>query len=349
MIVQGSIDKINTPKCITSIRTFLPEAEIILSTWENSDTSSLDYDKLVLSEDPGAIVFDLHNGKLNNINRVLLSTKRGLEKATRPYILKLRSDLVLLNDNILNYQDNFRRIDDYKLFKNRIYSSLLFSLKFENFNGSDKYHYRPFHISDWWYFGLNEDIKKLYDVPLVEEPAFSNYFVFNKPKPKVFLCFPYLLWRMSPEQYILSSCAKNSFPNIKFNDNSDYTPENIQQSEIIVVNNFLILDANQSGINNAKEEYVKLNLSSHVCKDGLYYPKTWLKDYKKYCDPDYKIPFKFIWKEDLKIEKDIKKLEKHFNRFISPFNWSIKWLEAGLASFSYVIKIFRKTITYFIK
>ena len=44
VIVQGPINKKETPKCLKSIRKFLPEAEIILSTWQGTDISNLDYD-----------------------------------------------------------------------------------------------------------------------------------------------------------------------------------------------------------------------------------------------------------------------------------------------------------------
>ena len=37
VVVQGAIDKENTPKCLESIRKYLPDAEIILSTWEGSE------------------------------------------------------------------------------------------------------------------------------------------------------------------------------------------------------------------------------------------------------------------------------------------------------------------------
>jgi hypothetical protein len=68
VIVQGAIDKDLTKKSLESIRAFMPEAEIILSTWEDSDLTSLDYDKLVLSKDPGFIKVNL----LGNTNRQIV-------------------------------------------------------------------------------------------------------------------------------------------------------------------------------------------------------------------------------------------------------------------------------------
>ena len=52
VVVQGAIDKGYTPLCLKSIIKYLPESEIILSTWEGSEVDNLDYDVLILSEDP---------------------------------------------------------------------------------------------------------------------------------------------------------------------------------------------------------------------------------------------------------------------------------------------------------
>ena len=73
VVVQGAIDKENTPKCLMSIRKFLPDAEIILSTWEDSDVAGLDYDNLLLNKDPGGYRHDfaVYNSSrsMNNFNR----------------------------------------------------------------------------------------------------------------------------------------------------------------------------------------------------------------------------------------------------------------------------------------
>ena len=95
VVVQGAIDKDNTAKCLKSIRYYLPKSEIILSTWENSNIDDLDYDILVENKDPGALIQDPLYGAYNNGNRQLLSTQEGIKKATRKYILKLRTDFYL--------------------------------------------------------------------------------------------------------------------------------------------------------------------------------------------------------------------------------------------------------------
>lgn len=87
VVVQGAISKEETPKCLKSIRKFLPNAEIVLSTWEGSDVSFLNglYDILLLNKDPGAGYYYKTETtvKYNNINRQLFSTQKGLKKSNK--------------------------------------------------------------------------------------------------------------------------------------------------------------------------------------------------------------------------------------------------------------------------
>ena len=39
VLIQGSIDDILTDKCIKSVKKFLPDSEIIISTWKDQKTS----------------------------------------------------------------------------------------------------------------------------------------------------------------------------------------------------------------------------------------------------------------------------------------------------------------------
>lgn len=166
VIVQGAIHKDLTPKCLNSIRKYLPEAEIILSTWDGSNVSGLDYDLLILNKDPGGTKHDyaIYNKtrSMNNFNRQLISTQNGIQKATRKYILKLRADLILKNANFLNYWDEFLiRNENYSLFTHRVIANVLYSREYSCQSG---YGYPlPFHPSDFWFFGTKEDIKNYFE------------------------------------------------------------------------------------------------------------------------------------------------------------------------------------------
>ncbi len=95
-----------TYQSLISIRKYLPDAEVILSTWEGSDINDLPFDILVENEDPGILEVEI-NPMIKNTNRQILSTKSGIQKASRNYLLKLRSDTILEGNDFLKYYQLF--------------------------------------------------------------------------------------------------------------------------------------------------------------------------------------------------------------------------------------------------
>ena len=291
VVVQGAIDENCTMKCLKSIRKYLPDAEIILSTWEDSDVSRLDglYDVLLLNKDPGAIKLNDLTKKTNNINRLILSTKKGIEATTRKYILKIRSDMSLKSAKFLKHFDKFTKtLPEYTLFQKRILAYPFYSLKFHTHKGEKSY--KPFHISDWCYFGLSSDVKVLFDIEIVKEPEFTKFFICNPYEGHNLNFFPDVNWQYPPEQYIIYSCAKKIIKDLEYKHLLDSTEQNILQSELFIVNNFQILDMDNWGIYNNKQGYKKICIMSDKhCLNGLYTEHIYQNDYKKYCDINYKI------------------------------------------------------------
>lgn len=113
LVVQGGVNNPLTARCMEALRKQFPNAELILSTWESSDVTGLLADKIVFSPDPGATVCDEVAGVLNNVNRQLVSTKAGIAAASRPFILKTRTDILFRNADfcaILAYLTASRQI-----------------------------------------------------------------------------------------------------------------------------------------------------------------------------------------------------------------------------------------------
>ncbi len=91
VVVQGPVqarddrpmDEGITYRSLQSIRQYLPGAHIILSTWPDQNLQGLDYDELVICEDPGPNIYrylaDGTPGKLNN-NRQIVSSREGLKR-----------------------------------------------------------------------------------------------------------------------------------------------------------------------------------------------------------------------------------------------------------------------------
>lgn len=298
VVVQGAIDKENTPKCLKSIRKHLKGATIILSTWEGADVSNLDYDVLIFNKDPGGFKDSFLPTFTNNTLRQLISTQSGLKKVETDYVMKIRSDLILESAEFLKYFNAYPKKDpQYSLYKNKIIACSFFSKKYLAFDNN--FHPVPFHISDWILFGSIDDLNKFYDIDLPKEPEFSEYFAINKissKKVNLLGCSH----RYAPEQYIAYSAFKKQYPDvIQFEHYMDYDKHNILISEKFVASNFIILSPTQfkfyCGKASTGTDYYK-KWSKHptfipyLLWLGLYRFDVYLEDYKKYCDPDYKIP-----------------------------------------------------------
>ncbi len=317
IVITGIVEN-TTKQTLRSIKKYIPKSEIILSTWENSDLTDVKglYDKLVLNKDPKAVIFDDKEKKQNNLNRILVSSQNGIKAATRKYVLRLRSDLILKNNNVLKLADDFKvRNPEKSLFKQRIFAYDIFSIKY---NIKKTIRQRMlFHVSDWCYFGLKEDLEEFFNVPLVKEPDFSRYFESHtKPSEDIHQS---RLWKMSPEQYFTSSNAAKVFKNLKFENYLDITPENIRISEDFIINNFRVFTQKEWGISTLKNQYK--NQKMLVWLPFTYYSNSeQKKDYKRYCDPSaaYK-ELKLLSK--LYNLKYFEQLRKHFLQFamLPPF------------------------------
>lgn len=204
VVVQGAISgKSNDPleaqltrKVLRSIRKHLPKAEIILSTWKSSDVRELDFDVLIESEDPGATLLGEHKGAktFNNVNRQIASAKVGLAQAKRKYAVKTRTDILFVGRGFLRGWEEYRKRNaQFKFFGERVVISTIYS------PNPERWSKKPFHPSDWFAFGLTEDVRNLWDIPLAPEPETSLWFN-SHPLPESRSDNDTMRYR--PEQYI---------------------------------------------------------------------------------------------------------------------------------------------------
>lgn len=167
VVVQGQIygapnDKDEnkyTKRVCDSIRQVLPEAELILSTWEYCNVDDLQYDTLIKiskSEDPGSV--------FENFNRQRMTTLKGIEAASNKYILKLRSETMLESRRFINVYEKCMnyKYGDYHFINNRIVVDGINP----GWSGC------MFHMSDHLFFGLKEDVNALWDIPEVLDGMF---------------------------------------------------------------------------------------------------------------------------------------------------------------------------------
>lgn len=307
VVVQGALC-CHTPAVLNSIRQWLPKAEIILSTWQGAEVGGLDFDLLLLNEDPGGCITS-DSGTMQNLNRQLLSTKNGIKAASRRFVLKLRSDTSLIGDSFLDYWGSFpKREKPYSLFSERILTCSFYT--------------RPprwkkqaylYHPSDWCSFGTKEDMLLLWDLPLVSEPDFSQYFkedcTLNHSKNKNWT-------RFFPEQYFfIASLEQNGFQT-RVSSHRDYDEELATRSQHFLMNNFIILDyGKQFSISCAK-------YPNTCCDSKIQHHRQFLYFYKNYCDKQYPLKRIQVWRDLLEIEDVLDKIKfhifrikKHHNRF----------------------------------
>lgn len=232
VVVQGAIDKEYTPLCLKSIRKYLPESEIILSTWEGSEVDNLDYDVLVLNRDPGG--FFMSPAEINNVKRQIASTINGINKSNRNYILKIRTDMRLYGNKFLYFFSKYDKFDyDYKFVEKRI---LVSSLPTRNPIDWET----PYCISDWITFGLKKDSILLWDIKFPSDEE-EKWFNIHPRDIKVLCGYDALIARFNPEQHIIISFIKKFMKDAYCDNMFDNNDKAIKLNINILVNNFLVL------------------------------------------------------------------------------------------------------------
>lgn len=236
VVVQGPVDKY-TRQCLESIRKILPEAEIILSIWEEDAPKvyNLEFDILVVSADPGGYRLNTENLVINNVNRQILGVKAGLNKVQRKYTLKFRTNMDLVHSYFLEHYIRYG-------FNAEHFEQALLILDY--YTRNPRVVPLPYHISDWILFGLTRDIKRFYSsVSLQSEDEGLYYLNRNNQSP----IFKYVLARYTPEQHILYSFLKKK-ENISFFEYFDNSSENIFKTEKFIIRNLIILNLKNSGM-----------------------------------------------------------------------------------------------------
>jgi len=242
VIVQGPIRYTRqgynlTQLCVESVRRLLPGAELILSTWSDSELSGIDADEFVMSDDPGPLPRPNHRD--SNVNRQITSTCRGLIRAKRPYSLKLRSDCVLYHTGFLGLHQHTRRALGYEVFKEPITATSIY------FKNPQKTPYL-FHVGDIFHFGLTQDLINLWDIPHVPRAYISEWGSYCK-KPIVNFTGG-SFFRYIEEQYIWLSCLKKNGYDVDIDYPWHMTEKLLQISECSILGNFVICEIDEIGL-----------------------------------------------------------------------------------------------------
>lgn len=254
VVVQGAIDPMHTVKCLSSVRRHLPGAELILSTWEGSTVEGLDVDRVILNADPGpSDLIRLYPFEhVNNVNRQIVSTREGIKRSSRKYVLKIRTDMLVLGRGFLKYYEIFGAVINSRC-----------SLTQRIMANAKNCPFPEGAVGDWWLFGLKKDMLQMWDIPLYPDKRGEEYFlrpenVRKKPYGRNSVC------RFIPERWIsYQFCRK--FTHLELLHDFDRLPKKWDILVQFLENNFLTIDHDFSDIVLPKARNIMSCKTSKAC------------------------------------------------------------------------------------
>lgn len=180
----------------------------------------------------------------NNINKLIETSKRGINAASNDIVLKLRTDQILLSNEILTIWERIAPISQITK-KKKIITSSVFSI-------NPRYSERmPYHIGDMLQFGHKEDLLKYYSAP--EYPfLYSIWYenhkheTYSNKNEKMFRS-KYAVEQWLALHYIFGS--EDKFP-IKFHN--DFSDEIITDFENTFIDYFVIAHPDDIGLRASK-------------------------------------------------------------------------------------------------
>lgn len=278
VLVQGSVDE-KTKRCMVSVKRYLPESQVVLSTWEGYDLSHIEYDALCEQPDPGANKMKC----LGNIYREIIGRKTGLQKCDRPYTLIIRSDSEIINLNFVRaFEEKLQigKYEEYRFLKDRV------MMCSAGWTASSL-----FFLNDWFFFGRTEDVRDIFDLPVIDESSVGDD---EKSFPDYNSPHEYLAMKFVKKHIDLSYTYEDFFNNkCKYKD----------IWEKIIVENFKMLGFYDNyGITNLKEPYHTNEVNNakyfipgmkHLMLNFEF--EDWYHCYNRLYENKVKIKFRMKW------------------------------------------------------
>ncbi len=228
VVMQGAIDPTWTPIGLESLRKYMKGSRVILSTWEGEDVAGLDYDEVIFNKDPGVLERDI---SIRNMNRQVVSSLGGIQKVKTKYVLKIRSDTILVGDDFLRFFDRYPvRDSDFVFFQSKIVVSDFMQRYQEEC-------WLPYFVRDFWYFGLTKELKHFFDsIPIFDDDSLREKLSKDYNNKRDF----------SPEQVMTIAAFSTKFKDVKYED--IYNQKAFRIADIYIANNFIPISLFQSKI-----------------------------------------------------------------------------------------------------
>ena len=319
VVIQGPVTE-GMARCIKTVKSVLSKAEIIISTWRNSNLEMIDTTGCIVIEnsDPnknGETYYgDINNKVPDNTNRQIVSSLAGIRKATRKYVLRMRGDIKLETLKFLSFWDKFdQRNADYALFRHKILVPSFVSMNPGGGGGKRKASYFQTQISDWMQFGLREDMEQLYNIPLnsIEDVTFYKTNTYTLPDDWID-SDSHCVFRWGSEQHIFIANAKKKLK-IYYPHRKAVSKEILRELNLFFLNNFIVIDWSDWKFDSFKypvqDIFYGWTLKFEWWKT-LYRYNLYQCDYKIYCDNKYKIrlnDYSMIFIKSILKSKQLKK------------------------------------------
>ena len=238
VVVQGPVGPA-TARCIDGVRRHLAGAELVLSTWDGTDTSRLDVDVVVTSPDPGGTptwITSTMPGPPNNTNRMVVSTFAGLRSAGRPFTVKIRTDATVHHAGATLLLADLAPVrGEWALFEHEVVVSSVYTRHpLKTPSGA-------FHPADTVQLGRTSDLLRLWDVALMTDDEASWFPMDGRPH-----------WaatgvRYYPEQHVFLAALRQRYT-VEYADRAVMSDEVYAASNRAIAQNFVVAEPWRIGI-----------------------------------------------------------------------------------------------------
>ena len=245
ILLTGRVELKLTDAALRSIKNNFPELKVAISGWTDDRTSietlvnKYQIKDYILTKDPGSPLRNPTSQRLHNVNRIIVSSQRGLALIDTKYTLRCRADLIFEKKDFVNLMHTFS-------YDQHISKKILVS----NITTVDARHGHKmlYHVNDWFHFGKTNTVKSFFDIPLMQDDYCNWYESHSKPEDTH---DKGNLSRYMAEDWLTYNYIKKFEP-IKHEHYWDYDHTELLKWEKIITRYFVILPNNVLGIYNAK-------------------------------------------------------------------------------------------------
>lgn len=241
LVLQGPVHA-RSERLAEHCRRHFPKSQIIISTWEPSTSRGQDLldsgtiDRLIINDDPGALPPTVKSptARENNLNRMIVSSRAGIEACDEDIVLRVRSDA---------WVDPLAALQTWQGYGGLADGRLLFASRYSRHPfGVNGY---LFHLSDWITLGRRADCLAYWSAPLMRAEEATRFdhspCPVNRPNAR--------RWRalMSQEQWLCAHWARSlGYPTISHL--ADRRPEMIESCLRFLAEKAIVADASTLGL-----------------------------------------------------------------------------------------------------